>query len=79
MISKDFLKLALRIAVLNEMAAVIGLVGCAGSAAVVGWIPHLLLRLLVRTQTPRSAAWFGSGDAEVRIPLLLHYAGHRLT
>ena len=32
-ISKDFLRLALR----NEMAPVIGLVGCAGSVVVVGW------------------------------------------
>ena len=58
-VSEDFLGLALGRAVLNVMAAVIGLVCYAGSAAVVGWIPRLLLRLVVRTQTPRSAARFG--------------------
>ena len=42
----------------------IGLVGCPGSAAVVSWIPRLLLRLVVRIQTPRSVAWFGGQDAE---------------
>ena len=36
----------------------IGLVGCAGSANVIGWIPRLLLRLVVRTQIPRSTAWW---------------------
>ena len=46
----------------------INLVGCAGSTAVIGWIPRLLVWLVVRTQTPRSAAWFGSEDAE---PMLL--------
>ena len=80
-ISEDFLKLALRRAVdgrlsevssekscLNEMAAVIGLVGCAGSVAVIGWIPCLLLQLVVRMQTPYSAVWFGGEDAD---PMLL--------
>ena len=41
---------------LNEVAAVIGLVGCDESAAVIGWISRSLLRLVVRTQTPCSAA-----------------------
>ena len=49
---------------LNEKkAAVIGLEDCAGSAAVVGWIPRLLLRLVVRTQTSRSVAWFCGEDS----------------
>ena len=47
---------------------VIGLVDCTGSAAVVGWIPRLLLRLVVRTHAPRFAAWFGVEDAD---PMLL--------
>ena len=68
LISKDFLKLAFRRAVLKEMAAVIDLVGCAGSAAVIGWIVRLLLWLVVRTQTPRFAALFGGKDAD---PILL--------
>ena len=46
----------------------IGLVGCAGSAIVIDWIPHRLLWLGVRTQTPRSADWFGRKDAG---PILL--------
>ena len=28
----------------------------------IGWIPRLLLRLVVRTQTPRSPVWFGGED-----------------
>ena len=50
------------------MAAVIGLVGCAGYAAVIGWISRLLLWLVVRTRTPRSEAWFGGEDED---PMLL--------
>ena len=46
----------------------IGLVGCAGSAAVVGWIPRPLLRLVVRKQATCSAAWFGGENAD---PMLL--------
>ena len=42
----------------------IDLVGWAGSAAAVGWIPRLLLRLVVRMQTPHLAAWFGGEDAD---------------
>ena len=53
---------------LNEIAFVIGQVGCAGSAAVIGRIPRFLLRLVVRTQTPRSTTWFGGEDAD---PMLL--------
>ena len=54
---------------LNEKkAAVIGQIGCTGSAVVIGWIPRLLLGLMVRTQTPRSAAWFGGENAD---PMLL--------
>ena len=49
-------------------AAVIARVGCAGSASVIGWILLLLLRLVVRTQTLRSSAWFGGEDAD---PMLL--------
>ena len=38
---------------LNEKkAAVIGLVGCAGSAAMIGWIPRRLLWRVVKMQTP---------------------------
>ena len=48
-------------------AAVIDLVGCVGSSAVIGWIPRLL-RLVVKTETPCSAAWFGSEDAEPMLP-----------
>ena len=48
----------------EKRAAVIGLVGCAGFAAVIGCIPHLLLWLVVRMQTPHSAAWFGGEDAD---------------
>ena len=45
------------------------MVGCGGgSAAVIGWIPCLLFWLLVRMQTPLSAAWFGGEDAN---PMLL--------
>ena len=44
--------------------AVIGQVGCAGSVAVAGWIPRLLLWLVVRTQSASSAAWLGGEDAE---------------
>ena len=46
----------------------IGLIGCAGSTAVVGWIPCLLLWLVVRMQTQCLAAWFGGKDAD---PMLL--------
>ena len=46
----------------------IGLLGCAGSMAVIGWIPYLLLWLVVRMQTPHSAAWFGGEDTD---PMLL--------
>ena len=53
---------------LNEKAAVTGLVGLAGSIAVIGWIPHFLLWLVVRTQSPHSAAWFGGEYAN---PILL--------
>ena len=60
----NFLRLNLRRAVLNEIAALIGLVGCAGSMAMIGWIPCLLLWLVVRTQTPCSAAWFGGEGAD---------------
>ena len=44
-------------------AVVIGLVGCAGSTAMIGWI-----RLVVRMQTPCLAAWFDGEDAD---PILL--------
>ena len=44
------------------------LAGCAGSAAMVGWILPLLLWLVVRTLTPRSAAQFDGEDAD---PMLL--------
>ena len=37
-----------------EKAAMIDLVGCAGSAAVVGWLPRFLLRMVGKTQTPLS-------------------------
>ena len=50
------------------MAAVIGLVGYAGSAVVIGWIPSLLFWLVVRMQTPRSVAWFDDEDTD---PMLL--------
>ena len=50
------------------MAAVIGLVGCAGFAAMIGWIPHLLLQLVVGMQTLGMAVWFGGEDAD---PMLL--------
>ena len=40
----------------------IGLVGSTGSAAEVGWIPGLMLWLVVRTLTPHSAVWFGGED-----------------
>ncbi len=46
----------------------IGLVGCAGSTAVIGWITCLLLWLVVRKQTPCLAAWFGGEDTD---PMLL--------
>ena len=49
---------------MRKKAAVIGLVDCAESAAVIGWIPRLLLQLVVRMQIPRSAAWFGGEDAD---------------
>ena len=39
---------------------------CAGSTAVIGWIPRLLLRTVIRTQTQRSAAWFGGKDEDPR-------------
>ena len=42
----------------------IGLVGCAGSMTVIGWFPRLLLWLVVRTQTPCSAAWFSGEGAD---------------
>ena len=42
----------------------IGLVGCAGSTAVVGWIPRLLLQLVLRMQTPHSVAWFMGEDTD---------------
>ena len=45
-------------------AAMLGLVGCAGSAAVIGWIAYLLLQLVVMMQTPCLAAWFGGKDAD---------------
>ena len=48
------------------MAAVIGLVGYAGSAAMIGWIQHLLLWLVVRMQTLHSTALKGDAD-----PMLL--------
>ena len=76
-VSKDFLKLVLSYLIvrlseisseksyLNEKkAAVICLVGWAGSAAVVGCIPRVLLRLVVRMQTPRSGVWLGGEDAD---------------
>ena len=45
----------------------IGLVGYTGSVAVIGWIPRLLLRLVARTQTPRSAVWFGGDDVDTML------------
>ena len=54
--------------------AVISLVGCAGSAAVIGWIPCLLLRLVVRIQIPHSVAWLGSENADLlRCPVFICY------
>ena len=55
---------------LNEKkrATIIVLVGRAGSAAVVRWIPRLLPRLVVKTQSPHSTTWFGSEDVD---PILL--------
>ena len=64
----DFLIFVLRKAVRMRKAAVIGLAGCVGSAAVIGWISRFLLRLVVRIQVPLSAAWFGGEDAD---PILL--------
>ena len=53
---------------LNARVAMIGLVGCAESTAVIGWISCCLLWLAVRMWTPSSAVCFGSKDAE---PILL--------
>ena len=58
----EFLSLALRRAVWMRKAAVLGLVGCAGSASVICWLPRLLLRLIVRTQIQHSGSlvwWLG--------------------
>ena len=44
--------------------AVIGLVGCAGFAAVIGWIPRRLLWLIVKTQAARWVVWFGGENAD---------------
>ena len=52
----------------EKLKAVICLVGCTGFVAVVGWISRLLLQLVVRTQIPRLATWFGGEDAD---PMLL--------
>ena len=43
---ENFLRSAFRRAVLNEMAAVIDLVGCAGFVAAIVWSPCLLLGLI---------------------------------
>ena len=42
-------------------AAGIGLVGCAGSAAVIGWIPHLLLWLVMQMQTSTFGSFASTG------------------
>ena len=63
----DFLRLALWSAVWMRRVPVIGLVGCARSAVVIGRISRLLLRLVVRTQTQHSAAGFDDDDADPRL------------
>ena len=51
-----------------KKTVVIGLVGCDGFSAVIGRITRLLLQLVVRMQTQRSATWFGGEDTD---PMLL--------
>ncbi len=45
----------------------IGMVDCARYSAVVGWIPHLLLRMVVRMQTPRSAVSLGGEEKKAML------------
>ena len=49
---------------LNEKNNSDWFVGCAGFAAVNNLISHHLLRQVVRMQTQRSVAWFGSEDKD---------------
>ena len=57
-----------RLSEVRMREVMIGLVGCAGSAAVIGWIPCLLLQLVLRTETPCLEIWFGGEDPD---PMLL--------